>query len=97
MIEHSKYIVLLYIKINRYNSECVSFELDILEVIKDYKLNYHDSEVLSKIANRNFIERIFKIICITEEIQIQLFKNFWNFPRTIKESSQIIFSLEKNQ
>lgn len=68
-----------------------------LRVIKDYKLNYHDSEVLSKIANRNFIERIFKIICITEEIQIQLFKNFWNFPRTIKESSQIIFSLEKNQ
>ena len=30
--EHSKYIVLLYIKILRYKSKSVLFELDILEI-----------------------------------------------------------------
>lgn len=88
MIEHSKYIVLLYIKINRYKSGGVFFELDILEL--EVHLKKYGFIRLFHSLNRKGVSRYWatNFLPMNNEDRLVLQSICWtieNYHRAIKE------------
>jgi len=57
-----------------------------LRVIKDYKSSNLTAININQILEKDFLNRIFKIICLIEDIEGRIYKNYWFNPRTMKES-----------